>query len=62
MNGTLTATEENFIKDLLMEIERNRDIKVNMLIGMGMARTTFNRRANDVFKKLQNGRLTVISS
>ncbi len=60
MNGTLTTTEENLIKDILRAIGQDDNLNKDFARALGMAEPKFNEISDLVFTKLGNGRLTVI--
>ncbi len=59
MNKELTVKEQNVIKDLLKHIGSDDDFNAEMASAVGMTVEEFDSITEDIFQKLQNGRLII---
>jgi hypothetical protein len=57
----LTDAEANLVKDILKVIGNDDELNMSMAQAVGMDEDTFNMASDEIFDKLQNGRLTVQS-
>jgi hypothetical protein len=59
MKYEITDFEANVIKDILQAVGRDDELNYDIAAGLGMSEDEFNKIADKIFNKLQNGRLTV---
>jgi hypothetical protein len=55
----LTVQEENVIKDILKVIGRDTFLNTSFASAVGLSEKQFDALADEIFKKLGNGRVTV---
>jgi len=61
MSKQLTEHEENLIKDILKVIGNDEVLNKQFAKGVGMTERRFDAVTDRIFKKLGNGRVTVVS-
>ena len=62
MNGKLTEQEENFVKDVLKIISKSYRLTQQVSSQLKMHVGEFDKLADSVFQKCQNGRVTIEQS
>lgn len=59
MNKQLTEKEQNVIKDILKIIGKDDEMNESFAAGLGMDVEEFDEITETIFRKCENGRLTV---
>ena len=58
----LTETEQNLVKDILKTIGRDEGLEKSFADAVGMELLDFGSACDEIFKKLENGRVTFTES
>lgn len=59
LNAKLNPVEQNFVKDIVKAIGNDATLNAQFAQALGLEQVIFDNLADEIFKKCQNGRLTV---